>query len=335
MGKKQSLIGWMVIWVLSIFLLIGINPAKGICQEFKLVAGGAAPLGGEEDLAVREFCKEVTELSKGRIKVECFGPELGKHTQQIERVMAGTQQVYHGELIFLGNIQKDLNIYAAHYVFKDEDHVIRFFDSDRGRQIWKGLTEKSGIKALDYSGKRLRRVMVAKRPLKSLDDFKNLKMRVPEIPLYQKSWAHYGASTTRVAWGEMYLAIKTGLAEGHDGPVDAILATKTYEVAPNMMMTYHNFCMTAVVINEKYFSQLPKDLQEVVIMAAKRSNQYLSNLRDEKKVVDKLKSLGVTIIDSEDLREQLRKKATALMPQLEAEDFWSKGLFEYASKLRN
>ena len=145
-----------------------------------LQAAATGAIGSEEHQGVKEFGKRLEELSNGRIKVDTFGLELGDPMSQIEHVMDGTQQVWLGELAWLANVHKDLNIGAMAFTFRSVDHLNRFLKSERGSQIWKELMEKNGIRVLDFSGQRLPRVVMCKRLLSSIDDFQGLKMRFPE-----------------------------------------------------------------------------------------------------------------------------------------------------------
>jgi len=334
MRTTQSFLRIVVMGLITAVFLLGFTPTKAMGKaEYRIIAATNGAIGSEEHQAVKEFGKRLEELSKGRIKVDAFGIELGDAMSQIERLMDGAQQIYFGELTWLANVHKDLNISAMAFTFKNVEHLIQFLQSDRGNKIWNELLEKNGIRVLDFSGRRLPRVVMSKRLLKSIDDFQGLKMRVPEIPIYLRVWKHIGTSTHRVTWGEIYLALATGLVEAHEGPIDGIWAIRTHEKAPYMLRTDHIYSLYFVAVNDKFFRNLPKDLQEAVITAAKDSTRFINTLIHEEKILAKYKAEKTNVIYNEKLREQLLDKLSTLGPQLEAEGFWSKGLYEYAIKL--
>lgn len=330
----KSHLGKIGFCLIMVILLTALNSREGWGKaEYRVIAATNGAIGSEEHQAVKEFGRRLEELSKGRIKVDAFGVELGDAMSQIEHVMDGTQQVYFGELTWLANVHKDLNISAMAFAFRNVQHLLQFLQSDRGNQIWKELLQKNGIRVLDFSGQRLPRVVMCKRLLRSIDDFQGLKMRVPEIPIYMRVWDYIGTSTHRVTWGEIYLALAGGLIEAHEGPIDGIWAIRTYEKAPYMLRTDHIYSLYFVAVNDKYFQKLPKDLQEAVITAAKDANRFVNGLIDEAKILDKYKAQKCNVVYNEPMREQLRNKLATLGPKLEAEGFWSKGLYEYVSKL--
>ena len=334
MKTLQTYFTHMVIGSLTAISLLLLNPAAIFAQaEYRVIAATNGAIGSEEHQAVKEFGKRLEELSKGRIRVDAFGVELGDAMSQIEHVMDGTQQVYFGELTWLANVHKDLNISAMAFAFRNVQHLLQFLQSDRGNQIWKEILQKNGIRVLDFSGQRLPRVVMSKRLLRSIDDFQGLKMRVPEIPIYMRVWDYIGTSTHRVTWGEIYLALAGGLIEAHEGPIDGIWAIRTHEKAPYMLRTDHIYSLYFVAMNDKYFQKLPKDLQEAVITAARESNRFVNSLINEAKILDKYKAQKCNVVYNEPMREQLRNKLAPLGPKLEADGFWSKGLYEYVSKM--
>jgi len=334
MKKMGNFFGMMGVGFLTLILLFALNPPEAISKvEYRVIAATNGAIGSEEHQAVKEFGRRLEELSKGRIKVDAFGIELGDAMSQIEHVMDGTQQVYFGELTWLANVHKDLNISAMAFTFRNVGHLIKFLQSERGDQIWRELLEKKGIRVVDFSGQRLPRVVMCKRLLRSIDDFQGLKMRVPEIPIYMRVWKHIGTSTHRVTWGEIYLALASGLIEAHEGPIDGIWAIRTHEKAPYMLRTDHIYSLYFVAVNDKFFRQLPKDLQEAVMTSARDATRFVNGLIDENKILGKYKAQKCNIVYNETLREQLRDKLATLGPQLEADGFWSKGLYEYAIKV--
>ena len=67
--------------------------------------------------------------------------------------------------------------------------------------------------------------------------------------------------------------------------------------------------------------------------AARDASRFINGLMDEGKIIAKLKAGKTNIVTNDALREQLRNKLSTLGPQLEVENFWSKGLYEYVVKM--
>ena len=63
-----------------------------------------------------------------------------------------------------------------------------------------------------------------------------------------------------------------------EGPFDTLLGMKFYEPAPNISLTNHLLTAASVSINDKKFTGLPKDLQDILVGAAKDAGDYFSKM---------------------------------------------------------
>ncbi|NLN16283.1 MAG: TRAP transporter substrate-binding protein [Firmicutes bacterium] len=330
MQKRRILLA-----VFAILMLAAALPAQAQRAQYRISAGTNGAIGTEEHQSVEYFGRRLAEESNGRFHVDCFSMEIGDAMSQIESVMGGTQEIYIGDLTWFANLNKNLNITGLAFQFKDQEHLLRFLDSEVGQKIWEDIRTQHGVRVLDYRGLRAPRVTMSKRPLNTLADLQGLKMRVPEIPIYMRVWDYIGTATHRVTWGEMYLGLAGGLLEAHEGPLDGILAIRTYEQAPYLHRTDHIYATEVIIINEDFFQSLPADLQEVVVKVAKETGAYYQEIvqTNMEKAMAIMESEGAKIIWNEDLREELRQKLAPLGPQLEQEGYWDPGLCDYVNQL--
>lgn len=309
---------------------------RAATDQFNIVAATNGAVGSPEHQAVMHFSERITELTNGRISADGFSGELGAAMDQIEGVMGGTQEVFIGELTWFANLHDDLNIVALAFAFEDNDHIFRYLDSERGQQMWSEMERQQGVRILDYRGERLPRVVMSKRQLDTVDDFQGLAMRVPEIPIYMRIWDFIGTNTNRVAWGEMYMAMAGGLIEAHEGPIDGMLEIRTFEQAPYMHRTDHVYSLYVVAVNNDFYNRLPADLQDAMDRAARESMQFINTLTIGRtnEYLNELKDAGTIMVENDELREALRVKLAPIAAELEADGFWSPGLYDYIMDLR-
>ena len=159
-------------------------------------------------------------------------------------------------------------------------------------------------------------------------------MRVPEIEMYLRGWKALGTQPTQVPWGEAYLALMQGVVDAMESPFGAILPMKFYEAAPNISMTNHLICTNSVSMNHKKFLSLPKDLQDILLGAAKEAGDYftkldLDNFEKDKKTME-MKGAKFITVDREPFREKIRP----LYRELEDQGKWSKGLYQKIQDLK-
>ena len=87
--------------------------------------------------------------------------------------------------------------------------------------------DEQGARVIANNWLRAPRVMLSKEPINSIEDMKDLKMRVPEIETYLESAKALGAKPTQVPWGEVYIALTQGVVEACEGPLDSVYSMRS------------------------------------------------------------------------------------------------------------
>ncbi len=97
-------------------------------------------------------------------------------------------------------------------------------------------------------------------------------------------------------------ALRTGVVDGQENPLNNIIAQKFYEVQPYIMMTSHMESVLALFINEGVWQKLPARDRGLFEEAATEMGQRSLQWADEsvKKDQDFLRSQKVTIIEAKD-----------------------------------
>jgi len=141
------------------------------------------------------------------------------------------------------------------------------------------------------------RDVLSVRPINGLDDFKGLKIRVPESPVYSRIFRLLGANPTPMPWGEIYTALQTKVVEGMESAPDSIYNTKFQEVAKFLCPTRHIYNCTMLIVNGGFFDGLPPATKKAIAESAAESGKWLTDvtIKAEKEYFDKLTAAGVTI----------------------------------------
>ena len=137
-----------------------------------------------------------------------------------------------------------------------------------------------------------------------------------------------------MTWGEVYLALKTGVVEGAEGPISATYGVKFHEAAPHGYLTNHIISSAHVTMNEKTYQSLPPDLRKVVDEAAQESVAWARG--EAQKVADetlaKMRAEGAKIgtLDTKPFQDRLREAVA----KAEAEGLWTRGLWQKVQDIR-
>jgi TRAP-type transport system periplasmic protein len=160
--------------------------------------------------AADRLAELVTQKTAGRVKVEVFhSAALGGEREVAEGVRSGSIDLGNSGLPGFGSFVPEIHVLEMPYLYEDLDEVKTVVDRvspDIERYLAAGGLQPVGY---IFDGPR---VTLATRPLRSFDDFRGLKFRVPQAPLYVQMAKAFGAIPTPVAFPEVYTALQTRVA---------------------------------------------------------------------------------------------------------------------------
>jgi len=330
MVGKISLKGALAL--LSAFIL-SVGAAQAAPIVLKL--GNIQSPTSSASIACERMAKLAADRSNGRLKVELFpASQLGNAITQLEGVMMGTQDMFQDAAEWMSQFEKDYNILAMAFAFRDYKHLQAFFNSPLNTEIRERLRKDRGLRVIAENWNRAPRVLLAKKPVYSPKDLQGVKMRVPEIEMYLKVWKAMGTQPTQVAWGETYLALMQGVVDAMEGPFDTLLPMKFYEAASNISMTNHLISASSVSINDGKFMSLPKDLQDILVASAKEAGELFSKLGEEAMDKDKkeMEAKGAKFINVD--KKPFMERVAPLVKEMEQQGKWAPGLYQKIQALK-
>lgn len=308
-------------------LVAALGLAGHATAQTTITFGGSDAIGGTFDVQNKMFAKLVNDRAGGKLKVNFIaGEQLGPDMQVIEQMMQNSVQMYGDVLDWYANFVKDFAVFGWGFTFRDTDHVRKFIASPVYAEMVEQLRAKQGIRILASEATQPR-ALFSRKPVASLADLKDIKMRVPEIKTYLALWETLGTKPARVAWAEVQLALRTGVVEASEGPISSAYAAKFHEVAKYVTRTDHILSTAHVTVNDKFFAGLSPDLQKVLVDAAKESVAATAKqaTTDTEETLKKMTAEGATVskIDTKPIND----KAKEAVAKMEAEGLWSPGLW--------
>jgi len=182
---------------------------------------------------------EIKKRTDGRYEIEVFpASSLGKETDINQGLSLGTVDIIYTGNLFAGKSYGPLSIAGAPFMFRDLDHWKAYAKSDLFKELAGGYKDATGhqIIATTYYGSRH---ATSNKPLNTPADMKDLKIRVPNAPLYMMFPKAVGANPTPLAFAEVYLALQQGVVDAQENPLPTIKAKKFYEVQKYINLTGH------------------------------------------------------------------------------------------------
>jgi len=247
--------------------------------------------------ALVKFKEAVDKKAGGQVDVQIYpNSALGSLRVTFESMQLGNLEAGVWDAVTPANVAPVYALPELPYIFRDLNHVHKVLDGPIGEDITKALLDKAKVRTLAIYDTTFRKIFTKSKAINALADMKGLKIRVPEAQNYVRAMQLLGANPTPVAWGELYTALETGVVAGFENKCEAAFNAKLSEQTKFAAYTGHIFCINPFLVSDRWLSGLPKDMQQVIVEAARESLawQRLESPTSEKLFEQKMKDAGVT-----------------------------------------
>jgi tripartite ATP-independent transporter DctP family solute receptor len=288
----------------------------------------------ECDKAAKMFAKTIGEKTQGRVKVQTYpSSQLGGETDLMNLIqVGGVEMIIVGEGVIAGNIP-EYGALSMPYAIRDFDHLFKVYKGKIGEEFNQALIKAKGIRMLDAWLRSPRNLTCNKR-VRTPDDLKGMKIRLPETKTSVEVWKRFGALPTPMALSEVYTALSQGVVDAQENPVDLIANYKFNEVQKYLVRTEHSISPYHVFINNKFYNSFnvknKKIIKEAVLEAGKY--EYKETIKNIKVYEKQLVDGGMTILKVN--KALFRKKLVGLPKILGKELGWLPDLYDRIVKTK-
>jgi C4-dicarboxylate-binding protein DctP len=263
-----------------------------------------------------EKFKELAEkYTNGKVKVEVYANStLYKDKEELEALQLGAVQMLAPSNSKFGPIGvKEFEVFDLPYILPTRVALRKVTDGPLGKRLLK-LLEPKGMVGLAYWDNGFKE-MTANKPLRAPDDFKGLKFRIQSSKVLEAQFRALGAIPQVMAFSEVYQALQTGVVDGQENTASNIYSQKMHEVQKFMTMTDNGYIGYVVVVNKKFWDDLPADIRDQVQKAMDEATVYTNNISKSENdtALEDIKKAGKTtiVIPTAAENEAMRK---AMMP---------------------
>ena len=227
--------------------------------------------------------KELLVLkSGGSLDVEFYTDgQLGGQTENCESLKAGTLDMTIIDTGTLANYNPAAGILDMPYLFSTKEQAIETVSGDIGKDFMDMVTETTGIRPISLQTIAFRSTLLKDTVIETLDDFKGVKVRIPENPSIEACFSALGATPVAIPSGEAYTAVQTGVTNGLEGNMEYIAQMKFYEVANVFNLTEHVMTFTAFCMSDAVYQSLTAEQQTAIDEAAAEAMDYFYDLYED------------------------------------------------------
>lgn len=208
--------------------------------------------------------QERLQASGTPLKVAVYpAAQLGNEAELLEQLVAGELELAIAGPSFLGMWHPPIGVFDAAYVFRDLDHMLEVAKGPIMAPHWEQLRLKYGVRVLDTWAYGSRHV-TANRPIRTPADLADFRLRLPGAKIWQDSGRALGARPLPVPFGEVYLALQQGIADGQENPIAVIRTMGFQEVQDYLCLTGHIQSSIQILINERTWDRLSASEQQTL-----------------------------------------------------------------------
>ncbi len=248
--------------------------------DFTMMVGHAQPEGNPRYVSMEKFAEDVAAKTNGHVTVEVFGNgQLGTEKEMLEQVVAGTVQGMRGGQF---DFSPRLLMFTLPFLAQNRAQVTALLQSDLAKKVCAEAEAETGtviINLCDAGG--WRQFSNGKHPITKPEDLQGLKMRTNGMNTIDKTFIALGATTTTIPYSDVYMGLKTGVADGQENPWVNVEGMKFYEVQKYFTEVNYQFHPDPFYVNAAWWNGLPQEYRDIISECATEMGTYNDQLIDE------------------------------------------------------
>jgi tripartite ATP-independent transporter DctP family solute receptor len=288
---------------------------KGQVQTINLKYAFGDPPSSPDGLAAQMLADKIKERSNGAIELTLYPSEqLGGIPEMLEGVQLGTIDITNAPSVTFTSYSPVFGISGIPYLFRDNNIfsklIIKTGLADKQHKV----LEENGMTVLNLARNYFKgpyRVLFAKKPIRSLDDFTGLRFRSFGNKRYVRAYETLGANPIVIPWSEVYMSLKQGIVEAGACNMSQLRGMNFTEVAPYVTRTNEYYSNVLFVMNTEKFNSLTPEHQRILMESCDSSFADLQKLQKEAldEDIDWMKANHGAVfsqIDTNPIREKLK-----------------------------
>lgn len=257
------------------------------------------------DAIEEKFIPLVEEKSNGTMKVILYSDgALGNEQQILTSLKNGSiEMTINGA----GN-ELSLEALTLPFLFPKFEDAKAVLDDPVLKDIGADFETNNNLRIL-AAGASGFRVFSSKTPIRSIDDFVGLKLRMAEgYPVGIKTAEALKTNIVPLPASEIYISLETGVVDAQENPIGTILGQKIHEVQDYIYMSHHSFSPQMVNINNDFWRSLTEDQKDIIQTSIDEAMDYQWELMvaEEEEGLEVIRDAGLEVVYPEESdKEQL------------------------------
>jgi len=269
-----------------------------------------------------KFAELVKERTNGQILISVYPNEQlsgGNQSKGVEMLSSGaTDLSFHSNIIY-SVLDERFGVISLPWLIPNHEAVDKALAGEGGEAINKILDE-IGIVGLAFGENGFRQLTNNVREIKTVEDMKGLKIRVPGMKMYIDLFTALGADPISMNFAEVFTALQTGSIDGQENPIDTIKTSNIHEVQKYLSIWNYSYDAIILGMNKEKFESLTEEQQKILREAAVEACEYQKQLTRELEAeqLKEFEEAGVKITEvTDEAIEGFKEKVQVVYEQYE------------------
>jgi len=290
-------------------------PAFAQARKITVNIASVYPPDSPTDVALAKLKELAAQRSGGRIELSIHkSGTMGDERQTFEMLSQGSVEMGALGVGDVSAFYPRFFVSEIPYLFSTQDDFWKFWNGP-GRELSAMIEKGRGVRTegVMYRGARY---LTSNTPVRTVADVRGLKMRLPPVKAWHRVWESLGALPATIAFGETYMALKTGVVAAQENPPETILAFKFFEAQKFLIQTEHVHGASRLMSSGRWWATLSGEDRTLLSKATEEAVALANGItrNGDDAIVRKLQELGMTLIpvDKGAFRDAVRPVVEAM-----------------------
>ena len=293
----------------AVLAALAFAPMTTVAQD-KVRLAGNFEIAHSSSIAMEQVFKpELARLTKNQLQVDLFpAMQLGGAKENVDAVRAGSLLMTWVGAAYMSRIVPELEAVSLPFLFAGREAAFKVMDGNVGKLLDQKMSDKNFM-VLGWMELGSRNITNSKRPIKTIDDLKGLKIRLQPNETHLATFRALGANAVAMDVKELYSAMEQKVLDGQENPFPIIRAGRYNEVQKYLSNSGHFFDFVLVMANKKSFEALKPEYQKAIrdamnsAVASQRQNAAKADVEALEELKKKMEYTEITPA----VREAMRK----------------------------
>ncbi len=211
------------------------------------------------------------KATNGRVEVKVFpGGQLGSPAAMIEGLQLGTIEGYENPADFFVGVDPRFGEFSIPFLFKSTDQANKVLADPEFNAYVLKMAEAKGIVGVNLAVAAESLYFGAKKPLRHIDDFKGMKLRVNATPAERARMAALGATAVPMGLPEMITSLQNGVIDGTMSGMSIYTNFNLQNVGKTLLETHDTLLISFGGLSKAWLDKLPPDLSKIIVEEARK-----------------------------------------------------------------